>query len=174
MRSVLPPSPRAAGPVRLGDSLLDRYLEFVESRALNRPGFLGGSGARREPDRRSVAMPLFRLSPPRPMNLAPAVRSVVHDGRMDRFPRPEAIDEALWVVIGGGEDRCYILGNGHTFAGRISAWSDTIGRGFSFSKGEVVDASDLARAWIDGFLSGNGCQLAGPTPTAVDEDGIGS
>jgi len=61
----------------------------------------------------------------------------------------------LWIVVEGSPDRAYLLGNSHTSPGRMYAcWTDE-GDGFSISKNEIVDASNLAKVWIDGFLAGN-------------------
>jgi hypothetical protein len=38
--------------------------------------------------------------------------------------------KALWVEI-QGIGRCGPLGNAHTFPGRISAWSETLGKGIT-------------------------------------------
>ena len=37
----------------------------------------------------------------------------------------------------------------------MACWSPATGQTLSFSKSEVLDASDVSRAWIDGFLAGN-------------------
>jgi hypothetical protein len=75
-------------------------------------------------------------------------------------------DERLWFTIG---EHCagqhFILGNPHTFPGRMMAWCPRKGTSFFFSKREVETASAEAMAWIDGFLAGNE-----PAPP-VAEDG---
>ena len=53
-----------------------------------------------------------------------------------------------------GFGRCRLDGNAHTFPGRISAWSETLGM-VTISSSDVRDASAQARAWIEGFLAGN-------------------
>lgn len=80
--------------------------------------------------------------------------------------RPPELDERQWVVVQGFDGRCYIIGNSHTFTGRMTCWSEATGQTFSFSKNEVLDASETSRAWIDGFLAGN-------EPTPVDMFGVG-
>lgn len=69
--------------------------------------------------------------------------------------RPE-VDEELWFTVG---KRCpghhYILGNPHTFPGRMMGWCPAKQRSFFFSRGEVEDLSTASRAWIAGFLAGN-------------------
>lgn len=75
-------------------------------------------------------------------------------------------NEELWFTMGdhcGG--RHFILGNPHTFPGRMMAWCPTKQTSFFFSKGEVESASSAAVAWIDGFLAGN------EPPPPVDGDG---
>lgn len=59
-----------------------------------------------------------------------------------------------WVET-DGFGRCRLLGSAHTFAGRIAAWSETLGANVSISRTDVLDASSEAWAWIDGFLAGN-------------------
>jgi hypothetical protein len=69
--------------------------------------------------------------------------------------RPPEADERRWVVVQGFDGRCYVIGNCHTFRGRMACWSESTGQTFAFSQSEVLDASDMSRAWIDGFLAGN-------------------
>lgn len=65
-------------------------------------------------------------------------------------------DESLWITMG---ERCrgrhFILGNAHTFPGRILAWCPTKGRSFFVSKNEMESISPTAAVWISGFLSGS-------------------
>jgi hypothetical protein len=63
-------------------------------------------------------------------------------------------DENLWVMV-RGTGKVYVIGNAHTFFGRIAGYSESLRSGYIFSLSEVEDASPSARAWIDGFLAGN-------------------
>lgn len=49
----------------------------------------------------------------------------------------------------------YIVGNPHTFPGRMSAWCPELARELAFSKNEIFDVSEASRSWIEGFPSGN-------------------
>lgn len=66
--------------------------------------------------------------------------------------------EGIWVET---EDfgRCRLSGNGHTFPGRISAWSEMLGAGVSISRSDVREAPPEAWAWIEGFLAGSEPEL---------------
>ncbi len=75
-------------------------------------------------------------------------------------------DPELWVILEGDESRCYLLGNAHTWPGRMVVWGEEIGRTFAASTYQVTDASDAARRWMDGFLHGN-------EPTPGEYLGIG-
>lgn len=65
-------------------------------------------------------------------------------------------DENLWFMM---ENHCegkhYLLGNPHTFKGRISAWCPQKKASFFFSKSEIGECSNEAHYWIKGFLAGN-------------------
>ena len=74
---------------------------------------------------------------------------------MERRPRPDWIDEGLWVRLAGVDARCFIRGNAHTHPGRFGVWSDSLDRGLAASKDEIVECSDASRWWVEGFLSGN-------------------
>jgi hypothetical protein len=62
--------------------------------------------------------------------------------------------EQLWVDT-ADFGRCRLLGNAHTFRGRIAAWSETLGAEVTISRSDVRDATPDGWAWIDGFLAGN-------------------
>jgi hypothetical protein len=68
---------------------------------------------------------------------------------------PDDVDERLWVKLEGREGRLFLGYNPHTFRGRMGAWSEQHGYYVSISKYEITDASEMARAWIAGFLWGN-------------------
>jgi hypothetical protein len=71
-----------------------------------------------------------------------------------------ATDPDLWVEVAGHDGKLFIMGNPHTFPGRITGWSYEGNHSLYFSKAEVTAASDAARWWIDGFLHGNEPSLA--------------
>ena len=66
--------------------------------------------------------------------------------------------DGLWVEA-DGFGRCRLLGNAHTFPGRIAAWSETLASNVTISRSDVRDASPEAWAWIEGFLAGNEPEL---------------
>jgi hypothetical protein len=76
-------------------------------------------------------------------------------------------DKELWFVL--KEEHCkgrhYILGNPHTFNGRISSYCPQKNVFFNVSLGEIVDMPLATKYWIKGYLSGNE-----PSPP-VDEEG---
>jgi hypothetical protein len=76
------------------------------------------------------------------------------DDRTAKDHVPE-IDERLWVELTDSEGRWYLVGNPHTFPGRFDVWSREIGSSMTISKSEITNASDAARWWIEGYLSGN-------------------
>jgi hypothetical protein len=64
------------------------------------------------------------------------------------------LDERLWFEGScGGRD--LLVGNSHTFRGRMAAWCPQRGRGYSVSLSEMGEMSDETRYFIRGFLSGN-------------------
>jgi hypothetical protein len=64
-------------------------------------------------------------------------------------------DERLWFNHRGCLGRHFLLGNPHTFPGRMMGWCERKQRSFFFSKTEVEECSPEAAAWIEGFLAGN-------------------
>ena len=66
------------------------------------------------------------------------------------------VDEGLWFTVG---DRCpgrhFVLGNAHTFPGRILAWCPEKSKTFFVSKAEMETTSELTDVWVRGFLSGS-------------------
>ncbi|MGZ9584422.1 hypothetical protein [Paenibacillus marinisediminis] len=75
-------------------------------------------------------------------------------------------EKELWFELEGHcEGKHYIVGNPHTFNGRISAYCPQKDVYFNVSFEEIVDMSQEVKYWIKGFLSGNE-----PSPP-VDEDG---
>ena len=63
--------------------------------------------------------------------------------------------ESQWFTYKGCSGRHFILGNPHTFRGRMMGWCPLKERSFFFSKSEVEEDSSEAAAWIEGFLAGN-------------------
>jgi hypothetical protein len=75
--------------------------------------------------------------------------------RWERAPAEEpAVDERLWFEAScGGRD--FLLGNGHTFTGRMLAWCPHKSVGYRVSLGGLRTMSEQARYFVAGFLAGN-------------------
>jgi hypothetical protein len=86
--------------------------------------------------------------------------------RWERLPgedAPFAVDERLWFEAScGGRD--FLVGNPHTFPGRMAAWCPHDGVGYNVSLGEIRTMSDESRYFVAGFLTGNE-----PEPPTGDE-----
>ena len=67
---------------------------------------------------------------------------------------PAMPDNGMWVET-DGFGRCRIDGNAHTFPGRISAWSEEVGKWVTIDRRDIRDAPQEVWTWIDGFLSGS-------------------
>ena len=67
--------------------------------------------------------------------------------------------------------RCFLGGNAHTHYGHIHAWSEDLADFVTIRKDDIVDASPLARAWIDGFLVGSEPELHEYLGISSDEAG---
>lgn len=67
---------------------------------------------------------------------------------------PSFADAALWIVTSCGK-RDYLLGNPHTFRGRMSAYCPHEQHGYAVGKSEIVEMSPEAARWVEGFLRGN-------------------
>lgn len=67
----------------------------------------------------------------------------------------DKIDERIWFEHDGCEGKHYMLGNPHTFTGRMYAWCPKRQTSFFVSKSEILNASVECEYWIKGFLSGN-------------------
>ena len=63
-------------------------------------------------------------------------------------------DTNLWVTI-RHVGKVYLIGSAHTYFGRIAGYSEALGGGYIFSKGEVEEYSTGAALWLEGFLAGN-------------------
>jgi hypothetical protein len=72
-------------------------------------------------------------------------------------------DENLWFEHDGCEGKHYLLGNPHTFPGRIWAYCTKKDTTFCVSKNEIGNMSIQSEYWIKGFLIGN--QPIPPTDT---------
>jgi hypothetical protein len=77
---------------------------------------------------------------------------VAANGDTDLHPD---FDPERWVTAAGYDDRLLLGFNPHVHAGRIGVWAAELGTGTRISASDVMDASPIARAWIDGFLAGN-------------------
>ncbi|HEX9363046.1 MAG TPA: hypothetical protein VGA47_04610 [Candidatus Dormibacteraeota bacterium] len=90
--------------------------------------------------------------------------------RWERVPVEDsalATDERLWFEAPCGR-RDFIVGNGHTFVGRIAAWCPHDGVGYNVSLGGMGAMSDESRYFVAGFLAGS--QPAYPTDAEGDTD----
>jgi len=67
---------------------------------------------------------------------------------------PDDIDPRLWIMWGEPPIRLYLFGNCHTSVGRMAAFDPSTGQDLCVSKFEITEASDLAQAWIEGYLRG--------------------
>lgn len=67
------------------------------------------------------------------------------------------IDKNLWFTLecDGCSGRHYILGNPHTFPGRIMGYCPEKNKSFFFSVSEIIDMSIETGYWIKGYLTGN-------------------
>ena len=64
------------------------------------------------------------------------------------------LDEDLWFVGScGGRD--FLVGNPHTFTGRMRAWCPTKQVGYNVSLKEIDDLGTATRYYIKGYLAGN-------------------
>lgn len=86
--------------------------------------------------------------------------------RWERLPgEPPQVDERLWFEAScGGRD--FLVGNGHTFVGRMAAWCPDKRVGYNVSLGEMREMSDAARYWVAGYLAG-----AEPGHPHADDEG---
>lgn len=90
--------------------------------------------------------------------------------RWERLPVEEPrlpVDERLWFEAPCGR-RDFIVGNGNTFVGRMSAWCPHDGVGYNVSLGETGAMSGESRYFVAGFLAGN--QPGYPTDAEGETD----
>jgi hypothetical protein len=75
--------------------------------------------------------------------------------RWERVPVDEPrIDERLWFEAScGGRD--FLIGNGHTFTGRMAAWCPQKGVAYNVSLSELETMAEETRYFVAGFLAGN-------------------
>lgn len=65
------------------------------------------------------------------------------------------MDDNLWFYHKGCTGQHFLLGNPHTFPGRLYAWCPVRERSFYCSLQEMERMSEEARYWITGYLHGN-------------------
>jgi hypothetical protein len=66
------------------------------------------------------------------------------------------LDEKLWFTMGSHcEGKHFLLGNPHTFVGRMLAWCPNKEVSFFVSKNGVDECSVETEYWMKGFLAGN-------------------
>lgn len=130
---------------KLGEVSLEDALRIARSRSMD----LVEEWERPRPPRAgAVVCRLFSLR--RPVVWEGAGEPSANDER----PGEPALDQALWFTTGHCEGRHYLLGNPHTFPGRLSAWCPSMRRGFSVSKSEIAECSNETTYFLQGFLSG--------------------
>lgn len=81
---------------------------------------------------------------------------------------PAYIDRRLWIKVHCDDGRHYLVGNPHTFRGRISAWCSNLSCEITISKSDILNSSPEAGIWIDGYLRGNE-----PPPPAFPDEVVG-
>jgi hypothetical protein len=80
-------------------------------------------------------------------------------------------DEKRWIVARGHTGRSLLGYNPHTHADSIGAWNVQGQYGFSLGLGQVVEASEQARTWLDGYLAGKEPELRDYLGLRDDEHG---
>lgn len=83
------------------------------------------------------------------------VSKVTTPVRWERLPieEPGPVDERLWFEASCGR-RDFVVGNGHTFVGRLAAWCPHDRVGYNVSLGEMGEMSDECRYYVAGYLAG--------------------
>ena len=64
-------------------------------------------------------------------------------------------DQELWFTQEWCDEKHFLLGNPHTFPGRMAGWCPKQQLGFCVSRSEMLTCSTATRYWVQGFLSGN-------------------
>ncbi|WP_040481348.1 hypothetical protein [Mariniradius saccharolyticus] len=74
-----------------------------------------------------------------------------------RQPMDEKLkyNKVLWIEIGHCDGKHFLLGNPHTYKGRIHAYCPKKDTTFCISLCEITKMSKESRYWISGYLSGN-------------------
>ena len=68
---------------------------------------------------------------------------------------PAEVNQELEFRSGDCEGRHFLIGNCHTFPGRMNYWCDRRQRTLCVSRSEMTWLSETAAAWVDGFLAGS-------------------
>lgn len=68
---------------------------------------------------------------------------------------PDEINTRLKIRIGSCPVEHYLVGNPHTFRGRIATWCPLDSVEVNVSKYEILASTDAAALWIEGFLAGS-------------------
>lgn len=87
-------------------------------------------------------------------------------GSARRAGDPE-LDPDLWFETSHCKGHHYLLGNGHTFEGRLHAWCPSKKVSFRVSKSEIGDCSRETTYFLKGFLTGQE-----PAPPVDDDDDL--
>ncbi|NED61448.1 hypothetical protein G3I15_10990, partial [Streptomyces sp. SID10244] len=69
---------------------------------------------------------------------------------------PDWVDPRLVVRISGQGDALFaIVGNPHTFRGLLAINDLATGQNMSVRPSQIREATEFARGWLEGYLSGN-------------------
>lgn len=92
----------------------------------------------------------------------------VRSGETPEDGLPPEVDPRRWVVTRlCRSHRDYLIGNPHTFLGRMAVWCPDGAHELAISKSDIIDMSAPASDWVDGYLSGS-------EPALPDDDGLTS
>jgi len=69
--------------------------------------------------------------------------------------KPAESDDWLWISLAACPARDFLVGNCHTFPGRMAAYCPHRDQGFCVSLAEIEEMSPEAERWVRGFLAGN-------------------
>ena len=109
----------------------------------------------------------WRSGRPLPTTFPPALwrRSARRCAGSGYRSRSRPVDERLWFDAScGGRD--FLVGNAHTFTGRMTAWCPRKGVTYNVSRSELETMAEETRYFVAGFLAGN-------EPRYPDDDGTG-
>lgn len=93
----------------------------------------------------------------------------------NRVVIPDGFDPERWVVIsrdGRPPERCALGGKPHTHYGLMHAWCVDREEFTTINKADIIDASPVALAWIDGYLVGSEPDLHEYLGISSDEAGL--